>query len=309
MKLKLVLLVLLIGGILPLSCEKEITKPKEPTTECSVGNIVRPDIEPGNSPKIVIDYISNGSDSYNLNGCVTGRVFNVNPSECKVVLYAQTNTFYIQPFEDSKHVILDDKTWYAQTRYGDAFCALLVKNDYDPRDFPSCIQTPDGINILARTYMICRPPGWPGSYKEADIVPGYKVGKITLLDDISVMKQNYGEPEFVSTNWYTIHFMYNEGQMTGITGMAKNYNCDTLKLYDDYTVILLSIQAPYQGKTSGGNGIGSSYYSITSEFGTPEDILYVGTPGDFQYIYYSKGITFIITDYKVQYIYLTVPII
>ena len=64
---------------------------------------------------------------------IAGTVSGVNPRECKVVIFARTNTWYVQPYIDSSATLInDDRTWRSDTHLGLQYAALLVKTAYKP---------------------------------------------------------------------------------------------------------------------------------------------------------------------------------
>jgi hypothetical protein len=80
---------------------------------------------------------------------IAGKVSGVKIKECKVVVFARTDTWYVQPFIGSPDTsINDDNTWRTDTHLGFQYAALLVKNSYKP---PSTTgKLPDvGGSILA----------------------------------------------------------------------------------------------------------------------------------------------------------------
>lgn len=64
---------------------------------------------------------------------IVGRVSGVKAAECRVVVFARTNTWYVQPYIDSSDTsISEDGTWRTDTHLGNRYAALLVKNSYKP---------------------------------------------------------------------------------------------------------------------------------------------------------------------------------
>ena len=119
-------------------------------------NITRPVVEVGTGPKIIIDKVENyrgvahiaGSTVYE--GCdqvVYGRVFNVDRTQYRVEVFAETNANYIQPLYGSRILINEDGTWLAISHIGDIH-ALVSKADYSDAHWGSLI---DGVSVLAKT--------------------------------------------------------------------------------------------------------------------------------------------------------------
>lgn len=64
---------------------------------------------------------------------IAGTVGGVKISECKVVIFARTDTWYVQPYIASSDTsINEDNTWRNDTHLGSQYAALLVKNSYKP---------------------------------------------------------------------------------------------------------------------------------------------------------------------------------
>jgi hypothetical protein len=64
---------------------------------------------------------------------IAGTVSGVQVKECKVVIFAHTNIWYVQPYIGaSDTVIQSDNTWRSDTFLGWEYAALLVKNSYKP---------------------------------------------------------------------------------------------------------------------------------------------------------------------------------
>lgn len=62
---------------------------------------------------------------------IAGRVSGVKIKDCKVVIFARTDTWYVQPFIGSPDTsISDNNTWRTDTHLGFEYAALLVKNSY-----------------------------------------------------------------------------------------------------------------------------------------------------------------------------------
>lgn len=61
---------------------------------------------------------------------IAGTVSGVTVTECKVVVFAHTNTWYVQPWIDSYDTEIKGKTWRTDTHLGYEYAALLVKSSY-----------------------------------------------------------------------------------------------------------------------------------------------------------------------------------
>jgi hypothetical protein len=82
---------------------------------------------------------------------IAGTVSGVNLKECKckVVIFALTNVWWVQPFADSPDTSIDGNgRWENDTHLGREYAALLVKNSYKPR--PTTSELPQvGGDVLA----------------------------------------------------------------------------------------------------------------------------------------------------------------
>lgn len=64
---------------------------------------------------------------------IAGTVRGVNIKECKVIVFARTDTWYVQPYiEASDTEIKNSNTWQTDTHLGSEYAALLVSNSYKP---------------------------------------------------------------------------------------------------------------------------------------------------------------------------------
>jgi hypothetical protein len=64
---------------------------------------------------------------------ISGKVSGVKPDECKVVIYAYGDMWYVQPYANEPYTeIGKDLTWHGQSRGGYQFAALLVKPSFKP---------------------------------------------------------------------------------------------------------------------------------------------------------------------------------
>jgi len=80
----------------------------------------------------IIEVPSKGAGEVALE-TIAGTVSGVKVKECKVVIFAHTNTWYVQPYIDSSDTdIRDDNTWRTETHLGSEYAALLVKASYKP---------------------------------------------------------------------------------------------------------------------------------------------------------------------------------
>jgi signal transduction histidine kinase len=81
-------------------------------------------------------------------------------SEQKIVLYARSGDWYVQPFADQPLTkIQPDSTWSNQTHLGTEYAALLVESNYQPAAITSTLPAP-GHGVVAVTIVEGRPPFW-----------------------------------------------------------------------------------------------------------------------------------------------------
>jgi hypothetical protein len=126
--------------------------------QAAPGSVVAPPAHQKSNPvaeraSIVIDHIppanNQGSDTelVSISGTVSGVT---NPSDYKVVLYSQTNVFYVQPTLDAPYTMVDSQGhWSAEIHPGGAYCAMLVASTYVPKGTRGTPPTKDGNEVLA----------------------------------------------------------------------------------------------------------------------------------------------------------------
>ncbi len=76
-------------------------------------------------------------------GQITGPTTGV-----QVIVYSQTNGYYIQPLTSTTIIVRGDSTWIAPAHAG-SITALLVRAGYSLPDITSAIPAVDGVNVLA----------------------------------------------------------------------------------------------------------------------------------------------------------------
>jgi signal transduction histidine kinase len=102
---------------------------------------------------------------------ISGRVKGVN-SPHRVVLYARSGDWYIQPFADDPFtVIAADSTWTNSTHLGTEYAALLVQPDYHPPPVTFTLPGP-GNGVVAIAIVEGRPPFWR--------TPGFRILLVAL---------------------------------------------------------------------------------------------------------------------------------
>jgi hypothetical protein len=82
---------------------------------------------------------------------IEGRIEGIsNPSTLKVILYARTDRWWVQPFADQPLTdIAPNGEWHAQTHLGQEYAALLVLPSYAPPSAPEELP-PLGNQVLAK---------------------------------------------------------------------------------------------------------------------------------------------------------------
>ena len=90
---------------------------------------------------------------------IAGRVTGAR-SDQKIVLYARSGAWYVQPWADKPFTKIDnDSTWSNETHLGTEYAALLVEPDYVP--VPLIVDLPSaGNGMIAVTVVYGRPPFW-----------------------------------------------------------------------------------------------------------------------------------------------------
>jgi hypothetical protein len=92
-------------------------------------------------------------------GSIAGTASEPGLTDCKVVLYAQTNKWYVQPFVDRPYTdIGDDGTWEAEIHLGRRYAALLVRSSYRPATTLAALPRVGG-DILAIHQVSSEPEG------------------------------------------------------------------------------------------------------------------------------------------------------
>lgn len=127
-----------------------------------------------------------------------------------------------------------------------------------------------------------------GHPEPAEIIPGEEVAGIRLLEPFSNAKKLYGKPVVVPGPDISLIFLFEDiGLMGGVLDLNENQVID-----DDELIILMMIVAPYDGKTAGGNGIGSLLDDVEGEFGAAENVDIDKVNNEEQHQYSKKGIDF-----------------
>ncbi|HJX89318.1 MAG TPA: sensor histidine kinase [Pyrinomonadaceae bacterium] len=92
-------------------------------------------------------------------GKISGRVVGAQPGQ-KVVLFARSGSWFIQPFIDSPFTdVLPDSSWSNTTHLGTEYAALLVREGFQPPAVIESIPSAGG-NIVAVAIVPGRPRFW-----------------------------------------------------------------------------------------------------------------------------------------------------
>ena len=89
-----------------------------------------------------------GSES---RGNIKGRVLGLeSPQKYKIVLYAHTDRWYVQPLESDHYTDLDaGGNWANWTHLGDMYAAVVVRPSFEPDPRPLALP-PVGGDVIAR---------------------------------------------------------------------------------------------------------------------------------------------------------------
>ncbi len=119
---------------------------------CAVSSNVQPSIEITTVPPAEK---GGGRELDEIKGRVRGA-----SSEQKIVLYARSGDWYVQPFADQPFTKIEaNSTWSNTTHLGTEYAALLVDSDYAPAPITSTLPAP-GHGVVAVTIVEGRPPFW-----------------------------------------------------------------------------------------------------------------------------------------------------
>jgi hypothetical protein len=101
------------------------------------------------APSIKITMVPPNGEGSNSWGTIGGIASGVDFDKCKVVIFARTNTWWVQPYADNPFTqIQDGGKWETDIHLGNEYAALLVKADYKPPATTSILPQIGG-NILA----------------------------------------------------------------------------------------------------------------------------------------------------------------
>jgi hypothetical protein len=107
----------------------------------TTGNVAGTDAK---KPSIKITDVPSKGAGPDTAETIAGTVGGVNVNECKVVIFARTDVWYVQPYTAAPDTqIRADGTWQSDTHLGSEYAALLVKNSYKP---PATTGTLPGVS-------------------------------------------------------------------------------------------------------------------------------------------------------------------
>lgn len=119
--------------------------------------LTNPDGQSSTMPAAFTYIQANPSITGRVQGCrISGSVGGIDaPAGYRVVVYAQTGLFYVQPCDNEpKQTIAADYTWGPIDSHSGGIYALLVRNDYIAPITLTELPAPDGRLVLARTGLI-----------------------------------------------------------------------------------------------------------------------------------------------------------
>lgn len=91
------------------------------------------DANKATGPSIEITLVPVRGEGSDSNGTIGGKVSGANLKECKVVIFARTDKWYVQPTVASPDTpIGEDGQWETDIHLGYEYAALLVKSSYEP---------------------------------------------------------------------------------------------------------------------------------------------------------------------------------
>lgn len=84
-------------------------------------------------PSIQITLVPPKGEGSDSNGTIGGKASGANLKDCKVVIFARTDKWYVQPTVASPYTpIGEDGQWETDIHLGYEYAALLVKSSYEP---------------------------------------------------------------------------------------------------------------------------------------------------------------------------------
>ena len=88
----------------------------------------------GSMASVNFAIVPKGGEGSNRKGNISGVVFGVDePAQCKIVIYAKTNKWYVQPLRSNPFTDIDERgRWSNWTHLGRRYAVLVVRRSYQP---------------------------------------------------------------------------------------------------------------------------------------------------------------------------------
>jgi len=163
------------------------------------------------------------------------------------------------------------------------------------------------LAVLAVTMTSCGDDGGVdlSAWDRDPIVPGYSVADINIGNPFSSVQEIHGDPERNLKDGGYHYAYYGRTREGGEVDDPASWRL-VVTLYDDGNGYLdagdevgaIEVSAPYDGKTSGEVGIGSSPGEVEGEFGPCESITETQGPEEEKlelYSYAERGVEFLLT--------------
>jgi signal transduction histidine kinase len=112
------------------------------------------------APSITIDHVPRADPGGTPRlSDIAGQAAGAQPGQ-RVVLYARSGDWYVQPFVDAPFTaIRSDSTWASRTHLGTDYAALLVNADFQPPAIAAALPGPGG-GVAAAAVVAGAPPFW-----------------------------------------------------------------------------------------------------------------------------------------------------
>jgi hypothetical protein len=108
--------------------------------------------EASSKPGIAISHVPQRGAGPEGMRTIAGTVSGVGTRRVRVVLFARTNTWYVQPYAASPYTAIGtDGKWQTQTHLGDEYAALLVEATYKPPAMTDTLPEVDGPVLAIAT--------------------------------------------------------------------------------------------------------------------------------------------------------------
>ncbi len=137
------------------------------------------------------------------------------------------------------------------------------------------------------------------------IFPGIGISEMNLGDSYNHVKQTYGEPDEIESNYiesinmYELIAIYNTPGIGFFFGNPENY------INDDDNIICIGVTFPSNGVTDMNIGIDTPFSNVAYGYGEPDEIYH----GNYLiHCYFSKGTDFLSYDSKVGLIWVYTPV-